>query len=144
MLANGPPWMNAGVFSSVCTRFGASASFKSTLIGPAACRSAACTGARPRVWPTTIRPRRASRSFRSRARQKIAITSEATVMSKPSSRGKPFAAPPSAHTIERSARSFMSITRRHAMRRVSRSSSLPQYTWLSISAESRLCATPMA
>ena len=26
MLANGPPWMKAGVPSSVCTRFGASAS----------------------------------------------------------------------------------------------------------------------
>ena len=28
MLANGPPWMKAGLFSSVCTRFGLRASFK--------------------------------------------------------------------------------------------------------------------
>ena len=87
MLANGPPWMNAGLFSRVCTRLGASASFKSTLMGPGAFRSRACTGSRARVWATTILPRRSSRSFRSLARQKIAITSEATVMSKPSSRG---------------------------------------------------------
>src|ERR1700731_4484658 len=58
--------------------------------------------------------RRSFRSSRFLARQKIAITSEATVMSKPSSRGKPLATPPSEDTIERRARSFMSITRRHA------------------------------
>ena len=40
-------------------------------------------------------------------------------MSKPSWRGKPFDTPPSELTIERSARSFMSSTRRHAMRRLS-------------------------
>src|SRR5215510_6432972 len=46
----------------------------------------------------------ASRAFRSStslARQKIAMTSDATVMSNPSSRGKPLAAPPSDETIER-------------------------------------------
>jgi hypothetical protein len=47
-------------------------------------------------------------------------------MSKPASRGKPLATPPSEATMCRSARSFMSITRRQAMRRVSMSSSLPQ------------------
>ncbi len=51
------------------------------------------------------------------ARQKIAITSEATVMSNPSSRGKPLATPPSEFMIWRSARSFMSMTRRQTMRR---------------------------
>ena len=56
----------------------------------------------------------------------MAITSHATVMSKPSSRGKPLAMPPSEPTIERSARSFMSMTRRQAMRRLSRPSALPQ------------------
>ena len=45
--------------------------------------------------PTIIRPSRCSRSSRSVARQNTAITSEATVMSKPSSRGKPLATPPS-------------------------------------------------
>ena len=46
-----------------------------------------------------ILPSRRCRSSRSVARQKIAITSEATVMSKPSSRGKPLATPPSEVTI---------------------------------------------
>src|ERR1700754_4310195 len=46
-------------------------------------------------------PSRVLRSSRSLARQKIAITSEATVMSKPSSRGKPLATPPSEETIWR-------------------------------------------
>jgi hypothetical protein len=47
-------------------------------------------------------------------------------MSNPSSRGKPLAVPPSEETIERSARSFMSITRRQATRRLSMPSVLPQ------------------
>ena len=55
-----------------------------------------------------------------------AITSEATVMSKPSSRGKPLATPPSDETIERSARSFISSTRRQATRRESMPSALPK------------------
>ena len=38
-------------------------------------------------------------------------------MSKPSSRGKPLATPPSEQTISRNARSFMSTTRRQATRR---------------------------
>ena len=54
------------------------------------------------------------------------MTSEATVMSKPASRGKPLATPPSEQMISRSARSFMSMTRRQATRRVSMPSSLPQ------------------
>src|SRR6266849_5338173 len=44
----------------------------------------------------TIFDNRCLRSSRSLARQKIAITSDATVMSKPSSRGKPLATPPAA------------------------------------------------
>ena len=71
-------------------------------------------------------PSRSFRSSRSLARQKIAITSEATVMSKPASRGKPLATPPSEQTISRSARSFMSMTRRQATRRLSMPSALPQ------------------
>ena len=59
------------------------------------------------------------------ARQKIAMTSEATTMSKPSSRGKPFGLPPRPAVICRSARSFTSTTRRQAMRRTSKPSSLP-------------------
>ena len=74
----------------------------------------------------------------------MAITSEATTMSKPSSRGKPFAVPPSATTMSRSARSFMSTTRRHWMRRGSMPSSLPWWMWLSTIAASRLLASAMA
>ena len=54
------------------------------------------------------------------------MTSEATVMSKPVSRGKPLATPPKLAVIWRSARSFMSTTRRQTTRRVSISSALPQ------------------
>ena len=46
--------------------------------------------------------------------------------------------------MSRSARSFMSMTRFQAMRRTSNPSSLPWWTWLSISADSRLWASPMA
>ncbi len=46
--------------------------------------------------------------------------------------------------ISRSARSFMSITRFHAMRRTSKPSSLPWLMWLSIIAASRLLASAMA
>ena len=73
-----------------------------------------------------ILPMRSLRSSRSLARQKIAMISDATVMSKPSSRGKPLATPPSEQTISRNARSFMSITRRQTTRRLSMPSSLPQ------------------
>ena len=54
------------------------------------------------------------------------MTSEATVMSNPVWRGKPFDTPPRLTTMSRSARSFMSITRRQTMRRSSMSSALPQ------------------
>ena len=54
------------------------------------------------------------------------MTSEATVMSNPVCRGNPLATPPSEVTVSRSARSFMSITRRQLTRRSSISSSLPQ------------------
>ena len=47
MLANGPQCTIAGAPSLVCTRFGISASFSSTIIGPTAFRSAAVTG-----WPS--------------------------------------------------------------------------------------------
>ena len=59
ILANGPPWMKAGLFSSVCTRFGASASFNSAAIEPAADRSFAVTAFLPRVGPIWIWPKTA-------------------------------------------------------------------------------------
>ena len=126
ILAKGPPWTSAGEPSMVCTRLGAKASRSSTAMAPSALSSAAVTDFPSRVWPTIMRPSRACRSARSRARQNTAMTSEATVMSKPSSRGKPFATPPSEETTERSARSFMSSARRQETRRASSPSALPQ------------------
>jgi len=41
ILAKGPPWTKAGLFSSVCTRLGCIASFKSTVIAPSALMSRA-------------------------------------------------------------------------------------------------------
>ena len=78
------------------------------------------------------------------ARQKMAMTSLATTMSKPSSRGWPFTWPPRPTMVLRKARSFMSITRFQWMRVGSMSSSLPWWMWLSMAAASRLCAWPMA
>ncbi len=44
MLPNGPVWTRAGVFSSVCIRFGLIASRSSTVIDPAAPISSAVIG----------------------------------------------------------------------------------------------------
>ena len=78
------------------------------------------------------------------ARQKMAMISLATVMSKPSSRGTPLALPPRPHTMLRSWRSFMSTTRFHVILRTSMPSSLPLWMCASSSAASRLLAAPMA
>src|ERR1051325_11557477 len=51
MLPNGPQWMNAGPPSSVCTRLGLIASFKSRVMAPWALRSLARTGRLSRVNP---------------------------------------------------------------------------------------------
>ena len=91
-----------------------------------------------------MRPRRSFSSGRDSERQKAAITSEATVMSKPLSRGTPLALPPRPTTMWRRARSFMSTTRFHRMRVGSIWSAFPWARWLSRAAERRLWATPMA
>ena len=78
------------------------------------------------------------------ARQKMAITSLATVISKPSSRGVPFTLPPRPSTMKRSWRSFISMQRFQVMRRESMFSGLPCWMLLSIMAASRLLAVPMA
>jgi len=72
------------------------------------------------------------------------MISEATEMLNASSRAKPFCRPPRPITISRSARSFMSMTRRHAIRRVSMPSALPCWMWLSMTAASRLLAVVTA
>ena len=129
MLANGPPCTSAGVPSRLCTRFGIRASRSSAAIAPSAFRSRAVTAAPPWPVPTMIRPSRACRSGRSRARHSTAITSEATVMSKWSSRTAPLppgVVPARLVTTLRSARSFMSMARRQVTRRGSSPSALPQ------------------
>jgi hypothetical protein len=71
---------------------------------------------------------RANRCFRSRtlvAKQNIAITSDATTMSKPSFRCVSLVLPPIPTVISRSARSFMSITRLQVMLLMSIPRSLP-------------------
>ena len=72
------------------------------------------------------------------------MISEATTMSKPSSRGTPWAGPPRPITALRSARSLTSTTRFHWMRRASMFSSLPWWMWLSTSAARVLFAIWMA
>ena len=65
-------------------------------------------------------------------------------MTNRSSRTGPALMPPRLMTIERSARSFMSMVRGQVMRRGSMPSALPWCRWLSSIAESRLCAEVMA
>src|ERR687895_1114909 len=89
-------------------------------------------------------PRRRRMSCRSRETASIAITSEAAVMSKPDSRGYPFARPPWPIVIARSARSFMSRARFHATRSASILCGLPCRIEASSRAASRLLAAPIA
>ena len=72
------------------------------------------------------------------------MTSEAAVMSKPVSRGTPSSRPPRPTTMLRSARSLMSMTRRHVMLWRSSPSSLPWNRWASSMAEHMLWAAVTA
>ena len=144
MFANGPPWTNAGVPSRDWTRFGSRASLRIAAIEPVTPISFASTGRPSSAKPTTMRSIRARRSARDVARQRIAITSLAAVMSKPLSRGTPpCLRPPRPMTIFRRARSFMSSARFH---RTVRGSSVvsSKCRRLSIAAASRLCAAVIA
>ncbi len=140
MFPKGPPCTKAGTPSVVCTRLGRMASCRREAMAPVAFRLPAVTGLPSRSKPTRIRPSRAFRSGRSLARQSTAMTSEAAVMSKPSSRGTPLARPPNPITMRRRKRSFMSITRRQRIWRCSRS--MPPWKLISLSrrAASRLWA----
>ena len=84
------------------------------------------------------------RSGMSSARQRIAITSDATVISKPSSLGTPLALPPRPTTIFRRALSFMSTALFQVILLGSMPRELPCCMWLSSMAASRLLAAPMA
>ena len=144
MLPNGPQWMNAGPPSSVWTRLGLIASFKSRVRAPWALRSLARTGLLSAVSPTTMRARRCSRSSSEVASAMIAMISEPGMMTNRSSRVGPAFRPPSPTTTLRRARSFMSMVRGQVMRRVSRPRPLPWWRWASSIAERRLCALAMA
>src|SRR5881628_2766822 len=144
MLPNGPQWMNAGPPSSVCTRLGLIASFRSRVIAPCAFRSLPRTGRLSCVSPTMMRASRCSRSSSPVASAMIAMISEPGMMTKRSSRAGPAFRPPSPTMTLRSARSFMSIVRGQVMRRVSSPSALPWWRCASSIADSRLCALAMA
>src|SRR5690554_4381527 len=148
ILAKGPPCMSTGVCSRVCTRLGAMASRSRTVMGPTAPRSAAVAGVSSSRQATTMRPSRRSRSARSSARQRIAITSEAAVISKRASRSVPRGDwPPSSPRpmrTRRRLRSLRSSTRGQVTRAGSMPSALPQWRWLSSSAASRLWAAVTA
>ena len=94
-------------------------------MAPAALRSPAVTGFRSRVRPDDDPAMRASRSWRSLARQRIAMISLPGTITKRSSRTGPALIPPRLITIERSARSFMSMVRGQVIRRGSSPSALP-------------------
>ena len=125
MFANGPPCIITGVPSSVCTKLGLIASRSNAAMAPSAFKSFAYTGSPSRLYATKMFPRRSFKSELSAARQRIAITSLATVMIKPSSRGIPFIFPPSPTTTLRRARSFISRQRLISTRRWSMRSSFP-------------------
>ena len=80
---NGPQWINAGVFSYVCTKFGIKASLNKTAIDPSALSIFAVTGLLFFVYATIILPNLNFKSFRSLLNARIAITSDAAVISKP-------------------------------------------------------------
>ena len=94
IFAKGPACTKHGVCSIVCKRFGFIASFRSTVIAPATWRSSAVTGFPSYVEPITILPSLCLRSFRLVVNARMAITSEATVISYPVSLGLPFISPP--------------------------------------------------
>src|SRR5205807_2620557 len=91
-----------------------------------------------------VRARRALRSGMPSARQRIAMTSLAAVMMKPSSRGTPCFGPPRPVTMFRSWRSFMSRHRGNRTRVGSMSISFPWKMCASRIAAIRLFAAPTA
>src|SRR5699024_11817732 len=84
-----------GVFSRVCRRLGFTASLRITAIAPAPLTSSAVIGSPAAVKATTIRASRARRSASEVASARVAITSEAAVMSNPVWRTRPLVRGPS-------------------------------------------------
>ena len=85
-VGKGPPWMKAGVPSSVCTRLGLMASLSRAAMAPSALKIVGGYGGAGAAVGHHHPASRAFRSVRLSARQRTAMISEATVMSKPSSR----------------------------------------------------------
>ena len=113
MLAKGPPWMKAGVPSNVCTKLGCSASCNNTAMALATPKSFTQKGLLSNVTPSKMFSMRRCKSFMSVAKQRMAISSLAGVMSKPLSRISPLLLPPKPVMMLRRLRSFTSSTRRH-------------------------------
>ena len=115
MFAKGPACTKTGVFSIVWSSVGLMASRSSTAMAPAVPSCSAVTAWPSWSRPITMRPRRWRKSFMLVVRPRIAMTSDATAMSKPVSRGRPFSRPPRPITTLRSARSLTSTTRGQVM-----------------------------
>ena len=142
ILANGPPCTIAGVCSSVCTKFGFIASFNRTVNAPSAFKSLAVIGLFSLVYPTIMLPILLFKSLTSIAKQNIAIISDATDISNPSSLGTIFFSPDKPVSTFLSCLSFKST---HLFQvTLSKPSSFPKYIWLSIIAESKLFAEVIA
>ena len=106
--------------------FGINASFSNTDMAPSPERSRTVTSSSLKLEPMTIFPKRLLRSGSDVARQNIAITSEATEISNPVSRGNPFETPPNETTTWRNALSLISKTRFQSSLRLSIDKAFPQ------------------
>mmetsp|Transcript_13934 Transcript_13934/g.30741 ORF Transcript_13934/g.30741 Transcript_13934/m.30741 type:complete len:327 (-) Transcript_13934:299-1279(-) len=114
MLAKGPACTNTGVCSTVCMAVGAIASFIKTARAPATPRSSAVTGCLVFDMPMTMLPSLSRISDREVVRASTAMTSEATLMSKPVSLGK-FSCLPTPLVMPLKKRSHTSSTLFHVM-----------------------------
>ncbi|MPN11398.1 hypothetical protein SDC9_158699 [bioreactor metagenome] len=101
--------------STVCIRLGLMASRISTVMAPATPRSSAVTASPARLMPMTILPSRSRISLRLVVSARMAMISEATVISKPVSLVKPFSSGPLPISTPRKKRSEVSITRRQVI-----------------------------
>ena len=164
MLANGPACTNAGCPSSVCIRLGISASFIRTVTAPATPSCSTLTGSPFLLRPTIILPNRSRMSSNEVVNARIAMISEATLISKPVARGNTGLGEPSFSLsslkptrISRRARSHTSTTRRQVMvfgsmsrrfrPRLASCSSVWRLSWyrrVSSAAATRLCDTVIA
>ena len=113
MLANGPPWTNAGTPSRVCTRFGLIASLSSAAIAPTARgrrRAPACR--RAEAHHDAAEPRLEIAGCPGQAQDRHHLAGGRDVEAGLARHA--LLRPPSPITMSRSARSFMSSTRRHS------------------------------